>query len=116
TINQAAQAFPVIEPAPSVAAYGTSFSVTATSSSDLPVAITTTGGCSGGGTGLARVDMNSGRTSCVVHYNQAGDSSYNAAPETISSTTANKALPLIEWSNPADIVVGTALGPAQLDA
>jgi hypothetical protein len=116
TINKADQSIMVIVPAPSAGTYGTSFTVTAGSSAALPVAITTTGGCTGAGTGSASVAMASGSTPCIVHYNQPGDSSYNAALEVTSSTTANKALPLIDWSNPAGIIVGTALGAAQLNA
>src|SRR5687768_18514604 len=35
--------------------------------------------------------MTSGTGSCTVHYNQAGDANYNAAPEVTESVTAEKA-------------------------
>ncbi|MES2209391.1 MAG: S8 family serine peptidase, partial [Chloroflexota bacterium] len=88
--DKATQAITVTTPAPASAEYGSSFGVAATSSSGLAVAITTTGGCSGSGSGAATITMTSGTTSCVVHYNQAGDANYIAATEVTSTTTATK--------------------------
>ncbi|MBK9604042.1 MAG: S-layer homology domain-containing protein [Anaerolineales bacterium] len=84
--------------APANAAFGTTFPVDATSDSGLNVAITTSGGCSGSGTSSAVITMTSGTTACVVHYNQAGDTTYNAAPEVTSSTTAQKATATITFN------------------
>jgi len=69
TINKADQSITVIATAPGIGTYGTNFTVSASSSSALPVAITTTGGCSGAGAGSASVAMTSGSTPCVVHAN-----------------------------------------------
>ena len=85
------QTITVTTPAPASAVFGTTFNVAATASSGLPVAITTTGGCSGSGSGSATISMTSGTTACVVHYNQAGNGTFSAAPEVTSSTTAIKA-------------------------
>ena len=85
------QTITVTTSAPSSAANGTSFDVAASSSSGLLVAITTTGVCSGSGDGTATISMTSGTGTCTVHYNQAGDSNYNAAPEVTEDTTAQKA-------------------------
>ncbi len=87
----AGQTITVTTPAPGSAVFGASFNVAATASSSLGVAVTTTGGCSGGGTGSATITMTSGTTACVVHYNQGGDSNYAGAVEVMSSTTAQKA-------------------------
>jgi hypothetical protein len=77
--------------APTSAAYNGSFNVSAYASSGLPVVITTSGGCSGSGSGGgATITMISGTTSCTVNYNQAGDANYNAATQLSSSTTATK--------------------------
>ncbi len=79
------QTITVGTPAPVSATYGDSFGVAATATSGLSVAITTTGGCTNvGGT----VTMTSGTTNCVVHYNQAGDTSYDVAPEVTETVTA----------------------------
>ena len=82
--------------APPSAAYNSSFNVAATASSGLDVAITTTGGCDGSGSGSATITMTSGTAACVVHYNQSGDDDYNAAPEVTSNTTASPADQTIE--------------------
>ena len=92
TAIKANQTITVTTSAPASAVFGQTFSVAATASSGLTVAITTTGGCSGSGTGSAsNTTMTSSTTSCVVHYNQAGDANYNAAPQVTSTTTAAKA-------------------------
>lgn len=81
------QTITVTTHAPASATYGATFPVAATASSGLSVAITTTGGCSiSGGT----VTMTSGTTDCVVKYNQAGNASYNLAPEVTETVDAQK--------------------------
>lgn len=83
-----------ITPAPGTpgsAIYGDSFGVGASSDSGLDVAITTTGGCSGSGTNSATITMTSGTTACVVRYNQAGNASYDPAPEVTETVSAQKA-------------------------
>jgi type II secretory pathway pseudopilin PulG len=113
TVAKADQTITVTTHAPASAAYNSTFSVAAGASSGLAVAITTTGGCSiSGGT----VTMSSPSTSCVVHYNQAGNTNYNAASEVTETTTATKATPVLTWANPAAITYGTALGATQLNA
>ncbi|HNB88026.1 MAG TPA: hypothetical protein PLL38_15395, partial [Anaerolineales bacterium] len=96
--NKLDQVITVGTAAPANAVFGTTFPVDATSDSGLNVAITTSGGCSGSGTSNAVITMTSGTTACVVHYNQAGDTAYNAAPEVTSSTTAQKATPVITFN------------------
>jgi hypothetical protein len=76
--------------APSSAAYHSTFPVAATASSGLPVAITTSGGCTGSGTSSATITMTSGTRACSVMYNQAGNSTYPAALQVTSTTTASK--------------------------
>ena len=80
--------------APANATYGTTFNVSATASSGLPVTITATGVCSleSGGTGSATIKITSGTGTCDVHYNQAGNSGFNPAPELNESTAAQKAV------------------------
>ncbi len=108
TVTKANQAITVTMPAPGSAAYNSSFNVAATASSGLIVAITTTGGCSGTGSGSATITMTSPTTACVVHYNQAGDTNYNAAPEVTSSTSATKANQTITFGALANKTYGDA--------
>ena len=86
--QQTPQTITVTIPAPPSAPYGTVFPVAATASSGLPVAITTTGVCSGSGSGSATMTMTSGTGTCTVHYNQAGSTNYYSAPEVTSDTLA----------------------------
>jgi hypothetical protein len=51
----------------------------------------------------------------TITYAYAATTNFTAASAT-ASLTVNKATPTITWANPADIVYGTPLGAAQLDA
>jgi len=78
---------------PASGVYGSMFGVSATTSSGLTVTITASGSCtiSGGTTGSGTVAMTSGTGTCSLFANQPGNSNYNAAPQMMSSTTAQKA-------------------------
>jgi alpha-tubulin suppressor-like RCC1 family protein len=90
--TQAAQTITVMTAAPSAAMYGSSFSLGANSSSGLFVAITASGGCSGGSAySHATITMSSGSTDCNVIYNQSGNANFLAASQMISITVATKA-------------------------
>ena len=71
------QTITVTKPAPATASDGSSFDVAATATSGLPVAITTSGVCTGQGNGTATITMTSGFGECSVFYNQAGNMNYN---------------------------------------
>ncbi len=101
TVLKGSQTITVTTPAPASAVYNTSFDVAATASSGLPVAITTSGVCSGSGSGSATITMTSGTGICTVHYNQAGDANYEPAPEVTSDTIAVKADQTIAVTTPA---------------
>ena len=90
TINdtQATKIDQTVSPA---AAYGSVFTVTAASNTGLPVTITTSGACAGDGTGSARITVISGSGTCNIHYNQAGDTDHNPAPEAIHTLAATPA-------------------------
>jgi hypothetical protein len=116
-VSKANQTITVTTPAPASAVYNTNFSVAATATSGLPVAITTSGVCSGSGSGSATITMTSGTGTCTVHYNQAGNDTYNPAPEVTSDTTATKADAVIvvtpysvTYSGTAHTATGTATG------
>lgn len=87
------QTISVTTSAPQEAQFQTSFTVEASASSGLTVAITATGGCSAldAGNGSATVTITSSTVPCVVHYNQAGDDQYNAAAEVATSTAVMRA-------------------------
>ncbi len=73
--------------APTTADFQSSFTVAATSSSHLPVAYSASGVCSNVDALFA---MTSGTGTCTVHYNQAGNANYAAAPEKTEDVTAKK--------------------------
>ena len=101
TAVKATQTITVTPAAPDTAIYNTTFDVAATANSTLPVAITTSDVCSGTGSGSATITMTSGTGACTVHYNQAGDANYDAAPEVTNATTALKATQTISVNPPA---------------
>jgi hypothetical protein len=96
------QTITVTAHAPTSAVYGSAFPVAATANSGLTVAITTTSGCSGGGSNSATITMTSGTTACVIHYRQPGDSFYNAASEVTETAFANKAAAAISVTGYTD--------------
>lgn len=112
-IAKADQKIEVTVPAPQFVAYNSSFTMEATASSGLPVqfisslplenlknVFTMT---SGTGTGLIR---------CI----QEGNENYKPAEEFVVNVEAEKADQVILWSNPGNIVYGTALETKQLNA
>ncbi|WP_183408135.1 S8 family serine peptidase, partial [Nocardioides pocheonensis] len=77
----------------SPAVYGSSFNVTPSASSGLPVSLVATGGCSiTPATPGWTVTMTSGTTSCVLTASQAGDSNWNAATDVVRTVAASKAV------------------------
>jgi len=73
---------------PASATYNSSFIVSATASSGLPVTITPSGACALSGN---TVTMTSGTGICTLTASQAGNSSYNAASQVNQYVTALKA-------------------------
>lgn len=98
TVAKAAQAITPSISAPASATNGSSFTVSVTASSGLPVAITTSGGCSGSGTGSATITMTSGSVDCVVQYNQSGNGNYDAASEVTETVEATEAATAIQYT------------------
>lgn len=89
------------------------FDISATASSGLSVSFSIV-------SGLATVSGSkitvTGTGIVTVRASQAGNYAYNAAPNVDQKFTVKKATPTITWSNPADIIYGTALSGTQLDA
>ena len=100
TIGIVNQTITVITHAPANAAYNTSFNVAATASSGLPVAITTSGSCTGSGSTNATIIMASGTGACTVHYNQAGNANFTPALEVLETTAAQRANQTITVTTP----------------
>jgi MBG domain (YGX type) len=94
--------------APANAAFNSSFTVAATASSGLPVAYSSTGVCTNSG---ATFTMTAATGTCTVHYNQAGNPSFNPAPEVTESVAAQKAAQTITFTAPS----GVKFGDADLD-
>src|SRR5262249_55473431 len=89
TVNaqKANQTITVNTHAPANAAYNSQFTVSATASSGLAVAYSSSGSCTNV---RARFTMTSGTGTCTVKYDQAGDSNYNAAPQVTETVNAQK--------------------------
>src|SRR5262249_27136730 len=110
TVGKASQTITVTGHAPATAAFGTSFSVSATApggpvSSSGPGAGTNTG---------ATFTMTAGTGACSVKYDQPGDTNFNAATQVVESVTAVKASQTITVSThaPANAAFGTSFGVA----
>src|SRR5207248_7539167 len=87
TAQKADQTITVTTHAPANAGVGSSFDVAANAPGG-PVAYSSSGSCTNSGTTFT---MTSGTTACQVKYDQAGNSSYNAAPEVTETVTSAKA-------------------------
>jgi|GEM_PF-2971855 len=115
-ISKANQAINVTQAAPGTAAYGSTFTVSATGGgSGLPVVIAGSGACSGGGNNSTLITMTSGAGVCTITYNQAGNTNYNAAPQVSSATTAQKGtgtITVTPYSVPYNGAAHTATGTA----
>ena len=101
---------------PTTKTYGDEdFNVSATATSGLDVSFAAKAGsnCTVSNSGLVSL---TGAGSCTVVASQAGNNNYFAAPDKEHTITIDKATPIIEWNNPADITYGTALGNTQLNA
>lgn len=71
------------------AIYGSSFTVVATVSSLLPVTYSSSGACTNVGGDFT---MTSGTGTCMVIYDQAGNASYNPAPQVVEVVNAQQAV------------------------
>jgi sugar lactone lactonase YvrE len=101
--------------APASAATNSSFTVSATASSGLPVSYTSSGECSNVG---ANYTMSSETGTCTVIANQAGDADYVAAPTitqsvtvtpaTVSFTFAQSTVPASGLKGPDGVAVDSA--------
>jgi len=101
TATKATQTITVTTNPPASAAYKTSFTVAASTSSGLVVTFTSSGVCSvtaGTTPGTATYTMASGTGTCTVIANQAGNSDYSAAPQVTKSVTATLAAQAITFT------------------
>jgi MBG domain len=91
--------------APATSVYNSTFVVTASASSGLPVVITPSGACSIAG---STVTMTSGTGTCVLTATQAGNGNYNPALPAVQSTTAAKAAQaVLAVTAPSSLTYGT---------
>jgi hypothetical protein len=85
--QKAEQTISVSMHAPATAVYATSLTVAASAPAGV-VSLSSAGVCMNIGDSFT---MTSGTGTCTVHYDQAGDANYNAAPQVTETTTAIKA-------------------------
>jgi hypothetical protein len=97
----AAQTITFTTSPPATAAYKTSFTVAATASSGLAVTYTSSGACTNSG---AIYTMTGGTGTCSVIANQAGNSSYSAAPQVTLTVSATYSVASL---TPASLSFGT---------
>ena len=98
TVNKADQTITVTQHAPATAEYNAAFTVAATGgASGQPVVVAASGTCSASGN---TITMTGGTGTCTVTFNQAGNASYNAAPQVTETTTAQKAAQAITVTQP----------------
>ena len=83
---------------PSPAVFNSTFTVSATSTSALPVTIAATGVCSISG---STVTMTNGTGTCTLTASQAGNTDYNAATNVVRTVTASLATQTITFAAPA---------------
>ena len=108
TVNavKAAQAITVTTHAPGSAVYGTQFTVAGHASSGGSVSYSSSGACTNVG---ATFTMISGTGSCLVMFDQAGNTNYNAAAtvtETVNAVKAAQAITVTTHA-PGSAVYGT---------
>jgi Carboxypeptidase regulatory-like domain len=87
SVGKTDQTITVTQHAPPSAVYNAQFTVAATAPGGT-VSFTSSGSCTNSG---ATFTMTSGTGTCSVKYDQAGDSTYNPAPQVVESVTAQKA-------------------------
>jgi gliding motility-associated-like protein len=90
------------------------FSLGATASSGLTVSYTSSNPSVATIIGSTVTIVGAG--SAIITASQAGDGSYNAAPDVTQELIVNKATPAITWNTPTAITYGTALSATQLNA
>ncbi len=104
--------------APATAAYGSTFTLIATTNASTSAVITATNPatCSlSGSSSPDTVMIIKGSGTCIFTAAWAADNNY-AAASTSALTKADKQSPVITWATPAAIPAGTALSSTQLDA
>jgi len=94
-LAKANQTITVTQAPPANAIYNTSFTVGATASSGLTVSVGASGACSINGN---TITITSGTGTCSITFDQAGDATYNAAPQVTRSVTAQKASQTITFN------------------
>ncbi|HSS80901.1 MAG TPA: carboxypeptidase regulatory-like domain-containing protein [Gaiellaceae bacterium] len=108
--QKANQTVNVTTHAPASAAYNSSFGVAATAPGGA-VTFTSSGSCSNTG---ANYTITSGNGTCSVKYDQAGNGNYNAAPQVVETTNAQKANQaiVVTLHAPASAVFGSSFSVA----
>ncbi len=108
------QTISAISFSPTTFAVGGNTTVSATTTSGLPVTFSslTSGVCTISGSSVTPLSAGT----CTIAANQAGNANYTAAAQVTQDITVAKATPAITWGTPAAVTVGTSLSAAQLYA
>jgi hypothetical protein len=115
-VGRADQTITVTQGAPATGVYGSTFTVSATASSGLPVTIGASGAgtLSSGGNGSATVQITSGSGAAAVAFSQAGNANYNPATvveEDVSAQKANQVITVTQAA-PAGALYGASFSVA----
>lgn len=104
-ITKADQTISITDPGAKTYSVGGTFTISATATSSLAVsfASSTTSVCTVSGTTVTIV----GAGTCTITADQAGDGSYNAAPQATQDVVINPAATTVTWS-PTTAVLTTA--------
>jgi hypothetical protein len=94
-VNRSAQTISFTTNAPASAAYGTSFTVAASATSNLPVTYSSTGQCTNSG---ATYTITNATGMCIVTASQPGNSNYLAASPVSQSTNTIRANPTVTFT------------------
>jgi hypothetical protein len=105
SVGKASQSIIITKHAPTSAANGATFSVAAVGGmSGNPVVYSSSGSCTNSG---AVFTMTGGiDKTCYVHYNQAGNANYSAAPELVESVAGKRYSQIITVTKHAPITAG----------
>lgn len=99
---------------PSPLTYGESHTLSATSTSGLPVNIAASGSCSGGGQSPANISISSGVGTCTVTFSQNGNYKYNAATNVVRVGAVQKADQVLEVQSPSFPIGENSASPADI--
>lgn len=102
-LSPLSQTIEITKELPDELVYGDEFTVSATSSSGLPVTITASdGSCTGGGENSAEIEVIKGTGECKVSFSQGGNYKYKAAETVVLTKETKKAELNLKVTSPTE--------------